>query len=579
MIAWSKLLRLVRFTETKLLFALALLVGLGTSVSAWAFIRLIETVEFWPSHPGESRFLGIAVGRLLIFLIPTIGGLLAGLALLWDPNAKGTGTADLMYALRRKDGKISPRYTVIKTIASIFTTCSGAAAGPEAPVVSIGAGIGSYLAGARKLSAEQVKNLAIAGAAAGFAAVFNAPIAGVLFAIEVLLREFASETFVMVILSTVTASISTHLLLGNREFVRVPPSFAFNHPVELVFYAALAILAAIVAKFFVQTYFAVDHAFADWKVPPYIKTMTGGAIIGLLALGVPDVMGNGHDVIPRVLDAEFVQPWTSNAMLILLLAKIVACAVTIGSGGSGGIFIPFLLMGAMVGGGVGRAVHFVFPAAAPAGAYMIVGMGAMFAGITFAPFTAIILMFELTGDYNLVLPLMFAVGVTTAFARTLDPESIDTRKLLKKGVRTHEIAELRALEKYHVEQVMTRRVITIPATMTLGAVSDFISHHSHTGYPVVEENGELVGLLTYAELKKTFGAGSKTDERTARDVMRRSAPTVDPHRSLTEAVRLMNVHDVDRIVVVDANKKIIGIVTKSNLIGIYKGLLHSSESD
>src|SRR5262249_32291338 len=164
--------------------------------------------------------------------IPTLGGLLAGLPLLLHSRGKGTGTADLIYALHRKEGKISARYTFIKMLTSIFITCSCAAEAREAPFDSFEAGIGRHRAGVRKLSPAQVRNLAIAGAAAGFAAVFNAPIAGVLFAIEVLLREFASETFVMVILSTVTASISTHLLLGNREFVRVPPSFAFNHPIE-----------------------------------------------------------------------------------------------------------------------------------------------------------------------------------------------------------------------------------------------------------------------------------------------------------------------------------------------------------
>jgi CIC family chloride channel protein len=577
MISWSRLLSLFRLSENKILMLLALIVGLVTGLSAWLFIRAIELIQFWPPAAGKSLFLGWPMNRFLIVAIPAMGGLLCGLVIQYgSATAKGTGTADIMYALRRKGGHLSARHTFFKIIASLFTVCSGGAAGPEGPVVSIGSGVGSLLGEWRDLKPENRKNLVVAGAAAGFAAVFNAPIAGVLFAIEVLLKEFASQAFALVILSTVTASVTTHLLLGNRVFVEVPASFTFSHIWELGFYAVLAVLAAIVSKAFVQLYFFVEHHLEEWKrMPQAIKTMIGGALLGLLALYIPQVMGNGHVEIPNLIQSEMIAPWAWTLLVLLLAGKMLACSLTLGSGGSGGIFIPYLLMGALLGGMVGRGVHLGYPAAAPVGAYMLVGMGAVFAGITYAPFTAIILLFELTQDYNIILPLMFTVGITLLVAKALDPESMDSRKLLKKGVRTHETSELRTLEKYHAEELMTRKVLTIAASMTLAQVTDFISRHTHTGYPVVSAEGCLVGLITYTELHQAAKKeAASTHAVLAQDIMRTRVPTVYPDESLTEAIRRMQKEGADRVVVLErSSETIVGLLTKSDMIGIYRTLL------
>jgi len=560
--------RLVVPSENKILVILAFLVGLLTGVAAWGFIRLIEWVRFWPIDAGTPRW---------VLLIPAAGGLLCGLVVQYaEPLARGTGTSDVIYALRRRDGLIPGRYTFFKTLASLFTICSGGAAGPEAPGVAIGAGIGSLFGRWRKSSPEVVKNLTVAGAAAGFAAVFNAPIAAVLFAIEVLLREFASQAFALVILSTVTASVTTRLLLGNEVFVKVPPTYSFNHVAELFFYAILGILAAIVSKAFVQLYFFIEQAFDEWKsVPFYIKPMIGGLLIGLLTLGIPHVLGNGHVEIPQLIESEFSNPWLWQVMAVLLLGKMIATPLTIGSGGSGGIFIPFLLIGALLGGLVGRMVHIIYPAAAPAGAYMLVGMGAVFAGVTYAPFTGIILLFELTQNYSLILPLMFTVGITTMVARSLDPESIDSRKLLKKGVVMHETVELRALENYRVGELMARSVDTIPESMSLEKITEFIGRHAHTGYPVVNADGRVVGLITYTELHRTFNVEDLPENGIiARDIMRSDFPTAHADESLTEAVRRMQDRNADRVIVIDsASGQMAGILTKGDILGIYRRLL------
>lgn len=574
MIAWSRLRSFATSFDHARSLILSFIVGGSTGIAAWAFIKLIEIVRFWPPQPGHSHFLFWTLNRVWIVLIPALGGLLCGLVVQYlSPSAKGTGTVDLLYSLRRQGGLVNAKQTILKTLASLFTVCSGGAAGPEGPVVFIGAGIGSNLG--RWQPADQM-NLMVAGAASGFAAVFNAPIAGVIFAIEVLMKEFAAQAFTMILISTVTAAVTTRLLLGNHVFVEVPVSYSFNHPWELFFYGILAILAAIVSKLFVHAYFFIDHSFEEWKTAPQaVKTMMGGALLGGMALVVPAVMGNGHIEIPNIIGSEQMMPWVWTAMLLLLVGKMLACPLTVGSGGSGGIFIPFLLMGALLGGMVGRLVHLGYPQAAPAGAYMLVGMGAVFSGITMAPFTGIILLVELTQDYNIILPLMFTIGITMMVARVLDPESIDTRKLLRRGVRTHDTIELRALEKYRVGDLMTRAVVTIPQSMTLTKMTEFIAKHPHTGYPVVDASGHLAGLITYAELHQTFNAEElPRNGILAGDIMRVDVPTVHAEDSLTEAVRRMHAAGSDRVMVVHSPEATIqGILTKGDILNIYRNLL------
>ncbi len=254
---------------------------------------------------------------------------------------------------------------------------------------------------------------------------------------------------------------------------------------------------------------------------------------------------------------------------------MIGTPLTVGSGGSGGIFVPFLLMGALVGGLCGRLVHVAMPDASSAGSYMIVGMGAMFAGITYAPFTAILLLFELTRDYNVILPMMFTVGITLVVARAIDPHSMDSRKLLKKGLKVYETVELRALDKYHVAELMTPNVVTILHTLSLAQITEFFSRHRFTGYPVVNEEGKLLGLITYTELHKTFDVEKMPEGgMNAATIMRKNIPTIQPEDSVTEAVHRMQSSEIDRIPVVDPiSDKIIGILSKSNILNIYKKLL------
>lgn len=440
----KKILSIVRGSvparEVPLLTAAAALVGLGAGAASALFLKLYEAAQFWPAAPGRTAAFSVTLTRPLLVAIPALGGLLCGwIVQRFEPGARGTGTPELLHALRAKGAPIGARYAVWKTAASVFTTCSGGSAGPEAPMVTFGAGLASWAARRLKISAHAARTLAAAGAAAGFAAVFDAPAAGALFAVEVLLREASPQSLAAVIAASAAGTEAARRLMGEREFLRgAAGAAALRSPGELGFYLVLAAAAALFAKLFIETAIRVEKAFDHAIKSPAARAACGGLLLGVLGLVLPQALGNSHPDVPRLFSAAAAGPLAWTALLFLLFGKMLACPLTVGSGGSGGIFIPYLLMGAALGGLEGRLVHGYFPWAAPASAYMLAGMGAVFAAITLAPLTAIALVLELTGDWAMALPLAVSVVVAVLVARAIEPESLDTRKLLKKGVSLRE---------------------------------------------------------------------------------------------------------------------------------------------
>jgi CIC family chloride channel protein len=443
--AMKRFLSLVRSpvlaSEVPLLCAAAALVGLGAGAASALFLKLYEAVQFWPAVSGHARVFSIPLSRPLLVAIPALGGLLCGLIVeRAEPGARGTGTPELLHALRAKGAPIGARYAAWKTLASVFTTCSGGAAGPEAPMVTFGAGLATWTALRLKISTHATRTLAAAGAAAGFAAVFDAPAAGALFAVEVLLREISPQSLAAVIAASACGTASARWILGDREFLRgAAGAVGLRSPGELFFYVILAAAAALFAKLFIETAIHVEKGFDHAVKSPAIRAAVGGLLLGLLGLALPQALGNSHPDVPRLFSAEAAGPLAWTALLFLLFGKMLACPLTVGSGGSGGIFIPYLMMGAALGGLGGRLAHGYFPWAAPASAYMLAGMGAVFAAITLAPLTAFVLVLELTRDWAMALPLAISVVAAVLIARGIEPHSLDTRKLLKKGISLRDL--------------------------------------------------------------------------------------------------------------------------------------------
>lgn len=562
-------------SESKLLTVLALIVGVAAGFSAFLFMKLITEVQLWIAWLGHWDLS--LMNQALLVVAPGLGGFAGGwLINRYASTHRSTGTAQVIFALRRHHGVIPAKVSLAKTLASALTIGTGGSAGPEGPAVQIGSGLGSVIGRWCRLPPDHLRTLVAAGAASGIAAVFNAPIAGVMYALEVLLRQLVSQAFAVVVLSTVTASLVSYLLVGHHIFMKAP-AFATSHPAEWGAYAVLGILAAAMARAFTAMFLATEKRFDGLKEYGLAqRAMLGGFAVGLLGFFHPQVMGPGHEIVRDLLQGETVVPMAGLVLAGLLLAKMLATSCSLASGGSGGLFVPTLSMGALLGVVFGKALHHVLPQAAPNSSYVLLGMGALFAGFTYAPFTSVMLLFEMTNDYSIVLPAMFTIGVTAIVSRALDPDSLDAHELKHKGLQLHEDAVLSALEYVTAAEVMSTPVDMIPETATLQEISQWMTKTSHSGVPVMNEKRQLVGLITYSELHHACDKNSlAADKMLAKEIMRSTFPTLTPGDSLTEAVRRMQNDSLDRILVLlpDESRQAVGIITKSDILKIYSKAL------
>ena len=431
-------------SEQVVLIVTALFVGVTTGVGAVAFRYLIRGVE-WVGYDWIPSITS-SWGMTYVVLVPTVGGLLVGLLVyFFAREAKGHGVPEVMEAVALKGGRIRPIVAAIKSLASSICIGSGGSVGREGPIVQIGAALGSSVGQALRLSDDRVRNLVACGAAGGIAATFNAPIAGVIFALEIILHSFSMRYFSTVVISAVSASVIGQAVFGDVPAFPLPMQYHTESVWEFGLYPILGILAALTGVVFIHSLYWSEDLFARLKrVPEWVQPAIGGALLGGLALAYPFVTGPAWSRSPQifnvgydVIEGALLNQLVLGAVVTLLVLKLIATCLTLGSGGSGGIFAPSLFMGAMLGTAFGLAANMAFPeTTAPPGAYALVGMAAVFAASAQAPITAILILFELTGDYRIILPLMLTVVVATLLARRmLKGESIYTLKLTRRGVR------------------------------------------------------------------------------------------------------------------------------------------------
>ena len=381
---------------------IALLVGLCTGVGAVIFRYLINFFGFigFTWVPTVFPFLG----DLVFILIPALGGLIVGLLIYYfAQEAKGHGVPEVMEAVALRGGKIRPIVALVKSLASAISIGSGGSVGREGPIVQIGSSIGSTLGQKLHMSEDMIRVLVACGAAGGIAATFNAPIAGVIFALEVILGEFSIRYFSLVVISSVASSVIGQAVFGDVPAFLIPVEYGIKSLWEFAFYPVLSVVAALVGVLFVRSLYWSEDLFGKWKsVPEWSKPMFGGVLLGGLALFYPMVTGVywkdypqifnvGYDVIESALAGNLV----IGVAAALLMLKLIATIITLGSGGSGGVFAPSLFMGAMVGTVFELGIRSVFPTIiAPPGAYALIGMAATFTAAAHAPITAVLILFE-----------------------------------------------------------------------------------------------------------------------------------------------------------------------------------------
>ena len=496
-----RILTWIRRSENSALIILAVVIGALAGVGAVAFRWLIIGATHIFSGHADYSDVGHAsnhwvpwLGPYFVVLAPVVGGLIYGpLVYRFAREARGHGVPEVMYAINKRAGRIPAKVALIKALASAVTIGSGGSVGREGPIVQIGSALGSTIARAMRLNESQVRLLVACGAAGGIAATFNAPIAGVFFALELLLSNFVARAFAAVVLASVTASVIGRAAFGDVAFL-VLPEFTVHSLGEYALYAVLGLLAALVATSFVKVlYWFEDVADRLWKGPEWLRPVVGGLLLGLLLLALPQMYGVGYPVLENAVMGKYVI-WM---LVLLLVGKMIATSLTIAIGGSGGVFAPSLFLGAMLGAGFGIVANLAFPGIGlDPGAYALVGMGAVFAGAARAPITAVIILFELTGEYSIILPLLLAVVISTMLSTGISKESIYTAKLMRRGVDLSAKPARPGLAGLTVRDFMLPAPKSVGTRMTLEEALRALRTSRRPGLPVITEHGEYVGVVT-----------------------------------------------------------------------------------
>ncbi len=552
--------------EQAVLLATALVVGLGAGLGAVVFRWLINTVRTF-AFSQMPQWLGF-LGQYYIILIPALGGLVIGpMIYLFAREAKGHGVPEVMEAVALRGGRIRPIVAVVKSLASSICIGTGGSVGREGPIVQIGSALGSTIGQMLHLSDERVRNLVACGAAGGIAATFNAPIAGVFFALEVILGEFSVANFSTVVVAAVTASVVGQAVFGNVPAFLVP-AYALVDVREFLLYAILGCLSAVACVAFVRLLYRSEDLFDAWHFPEWLKPAVGGLLLGIIGLWFPQVFGVGY----KTISGDLLGQIAVGTAIVLLIVKVVATSLTLGSGGSGGVFAPSLFMGSALGAAFGLLVHQIWPGiTAGPGAYALVGMSAFFAGAAQAPITAVIMLFEMTGDYRIILPLMLATVLSTVLARhLLKDQSVYTLKLTRRGIRLKSGRDIDVMQGITVGEVMTVDLGTVNDRMTVRELADLFSATHHHGFPVMDDQGHLVGIVTIQDLELATQVGRPPGLR-VRDIMTPNPLVAYPDEAVWSALKRLGVRDVGRLPVVDRQSKqlVLGVIRRSDIVRAY----------
>ena len=565
-----------------------LLIGVASGLVAAAFFAALEVATHFtfgvlagmpPLSPPGDRLLRAPgeVARELrtwvAVVLPALGGLLSGLLVYrFAPETEGHGTDEMIRAFHHQRGLIRARVPLVKGVATIFTLATGGSAGKEGPIAQIGAGLGSLLAQTLGLSVRDRRILLLAGVAGGLGAIFRAPLGSALTAIEVLYREdFESDALIPCVISSVTAYVVFVLLMGSTR-VFVVPDFPLVAPQELVGYLALAVLSVPIGRLYIRLFYgARDHVFRRLPFPRPLIPMLGGLGVGILGLAVPQVYGTGWGWIQEGIDGRL----ALSTLALCALAKILATSLTIGSGGSGGVFGPTLFIGAMLGGFVGYSGQAILPGLFPhPAAYVLVGMASFFAGVASAPIGAMLMVAEMTGGYALLPALMLVSFVAIVLQRGHSIYTFQLKDRFRSPAHAGDLV-MNVLEEMRVADIF--RSIQSVASVSTAAGFDTVRHlllsSPESTITVVDSAGVLVGLLTAEHIRRVIDDHQLDRFVVAGDIC---APAVSlyPDDDLFRAQQLFHLCGCPQIpVTTDASEptvRILGMLDYRDLMRAYE---------
>jgi len=564
------------------LTVLALLTGAGAGAGAVGFRYLI--LGFTELFTGRADYSAAGhaasphvpwLGVFFVLAVPVIGGLVYGpLVDRFAREARGHGVPEVMLAVSERGGRIPPKVAVVKSLASALCIGSGGSVGREGPIVQIGSALGSSLGQWLKVPESRLRLLVACGAAGGISATFNAPIAGVFFALELILRDFEAESFGVVVLASVTASVIGRAAFGDHPFLTLP-AFHITSPAVFAFYAVVGVAGALAGVAFTRVLYGVeDLCDWAWRGPEWLRPAAGGVLLGGLLLVLPQMYGVGYPVLQNGVAGKY----TIAFLLVLLAGKMIATSLTIGIGGSGGVFAPSLFMGAMLGTAFGDILHSLTPGLAGSpGAYGLVAMGAVFAGAARAPITAVLIIFELTGDYAIVLPLMTAIVVATAISNRLSGDTVYTLKLRRRGIDITRDRSADPLENLTVADAMRPVPASLPAAAPLADVVARFATEASDALPVTGTEGTYLGTVTAreAQLAARDSAPTVTAGQLAREL-----PTLRAGQHLGAALTALLPHENTGLPVLSPDgTRLTGWINHHDLLRAYAAASGISRAD
>ncbi len=544
---------------------LAVIIGISIGYAAIGFRNLIgflqNSILFQQLDTHLANPVQHTAGLWILLIVP-LGLLASTLLTRWfATEAKGHGVPEVIEAVRTHGGRIRARIVAIKALASSITIASGGSVGREGPIVQIGSAIGSYFGQISHLSPRLIKTLVGCGAAGAISATFNTPIAGVIFAVEIIILELKTKSFVPLVTASVFAAVVSRYHLGNEPAFFVP-EYTLSGPTELIFYFGLGLLAGIVGAWVIRVLYGVEDFVDKIKCHFLLKPIIGGLLIAFVGLYYPQIFGVGYESMTQVLQ----QNMSLSLILVLLILKPLIMSITLSVGGSGGVFAPSLFVGAMLGGAYGIIVHNYFPdLTAGHGAYALVGMAAVFSATSRATFTAIVILFEMTLDYSIILPLMLVCVIADQFSWVIQKESIYSMKLRRKGIKFINDIGVNIMGITLVKDIMTTEIQLADSQMSLAEASEKLLPSHHSVYPVVDSDKKLQGIVLHDDIKSHASKGHL--DMKINELLEEAKAIVFADETVLQAVKKIEKIRDPRILVVDRRYgTLLGIVSPIDFV-------------
>ncbi len=578
----------ISFSQESYLLVLGGLTGVLAGIGAIVFHHTIDLIkDLFYDLP--AKFFGkdslindySLFSILILIFLPALGGLLVGLfSYFFEKGERGEGIPNVIDAVATKAGVIKGSIAIKKIIGTAISIGSGGAGGKEGPIVQIGASIGSAFGQFLKLSSDRLKILLGCGAASGLAAAFNAPLGGALFAIEIILRTFRAQTFSPIIIASVFATAISRSYIGNEPAFKIP-AYSLNSNFELLLYILLGVLSGFVSVYFVKVFYFISDLFGKLKnVNPIIKPAIGGLIVGILAVYLPGLYGFTY--------VNFDVPYSKEVLLTfigILIFKPIATAATIGSGGNGGTFAPSLVTGAMLGSLFGFLANYLFPSyAAPAGAYAMVGMAGVVAGTTNASLTALIMTFEMTNNYKIILPLMLTIIISTTVSKSILKGSLYSLKFAREG-REIDIygRNVLILKKIYISDLLCKEFEIVNLNTPFFEIIKKIRSIKLNSLLVVDNENKVIGQIFFEDIREALlneETAAISQFLVAGDFMTRNITSVYDNSTAELALNLLEAGDLDFLPVIDIKTNTLkGIVNRIDILNHYQKELLLGQKD